>query len=228
MRALERVHAEQRQHQLANGGNSHSVSFAARPGGLTPNASTLDVPLMAMEISTADRGPTVFAIVDGVAPDSPAAEAGLKRGDRILAIGDVRVVVPVANGDNKVLSPNGTVDATIPEGSLPTEEPVVLTPFQRLPAYIAANEGVPIEVTVLRRRGGDTDIVNVESAATTAVDTLTLRLTPQKWSGRGLLGCHIVPVESGTVPGAATSNASAASSMRRPARPEPQVMLGSR
>lgn len=46
----------------------------------------------------------------------------------------------------------------------------------------AAAESASIEITVQRSNG-----------VTGALDTATVRLTPRPWSGRGLVGCHIVP-----------------------------------
>ncbi|KNC98458.1 uncharacterized protein SPPG_06158 [Spizellomyces punctatus DAOM BR117] len=85
-----------------------------------------------------------FALVNGVAPDSPADEAGMKRNDLILRF--------------------GTVDATHREG------------LKRLSDLVAGSENKPIDILV--RRDG-------------TVTALTV--TPHKWSGRGLLGCHLVP-----------------------------------
>lgn len=56
----------------------------------------------------------------------------------------------------------------------------------------AAADNAAIELRVQRRRnnqeGGD------DAGETNAVTTLLLQLKPRPWSGRGLLGCHIVPV----------------------------------
>ncbi|GAA5862291.1 hypothetical protein JCM8547_007590 [Rhodosporidiobolus lusitaniae] len=50
-------------------------------------------------------------------------------------------------------------------------------------ALVGRSEGVELELVV--RRGGE---------------RVDLRLKPSKWSGRGLLGCHIVPYSASTAP----------------------------
>ncbi|CAO3570422.1 unnamed protein product [Mortierella alpina] len=95
-----------------------------------------------------DRDLSPFARVNGVAPDSPAKEAGLIQGDMIVAFGSVNAKTP---------------------NVLPS-----------LSEHVQSRENKPILVKVLRG----------ESA-----DLHSLILVPkQGWGGRGLLGCHIVPV----------------------------------
>lgn len=48
-----------------------------------------------------------------------------------------------------------------------------------LPGLLNSHENVSVDV-IVQREGGE---------------TLTLRLIPKRWSGRGLLGCHVVPLE---------------------------------
>lgn len=50
-----------------------------------------------------------------------------------------------------------------------------------LPGLLSSHENIPVDV-----------IVHREGSAT---GTLTLRLTPKRWTGRGLLGCHVIPTE---------------------------------
>jgi len=47
-----------------------------------------------------------------------------------------------------------------------------------LGALVGANKGVELKIVVLREAGTSYE---------------TLRLTPNEWSGRGMLGCHVVP-----------------------------------
>jgi 26S proteasome regulatory subunit N4 len=52
-------------------------------------------------------------------------------------------------------------------------------------AVVGRSEGIPIVVKVLRRTG----------AGSGDVQELSLQLTPRRnWGGRGLLGCHLLPV----------------------------------
>ncbi|CAG7852215.1 SubName: Full=Related to 26S proteasome non-ATPase regulatory subunit 9 {ECO:0000313/EMBL:CCA67644.1} [Serendipita indica DSM 11827] len=91
-----------------------------------------------------------FARVDGVAPNSPAATAGLRREDELVQFGRL------------------------------TAEDFRQAPrsLQPLATLVAEYENRALEV-VIRREGS----------------VLTLNFTPRAgWGGRGLLGCHIVPV----------------------------------
>lgn len=88
-----------------------------------------------------------FARVDGVAPGSPANEAGLLREDLLLTFG-------------------GLSAASFSSGSL-----------QPLATMVASQENRQMVVRV--RRGAE---------------DIDLNFTPRKWGGRGLLGCHIVPI----------------------------------
>ncbi|KAL1919510.1 uncharacterized protein VTP21DRAFT_2203 [Calcarisporiella thermophila] len=115
--ALYEVHAQNREQQ-------HSASFSSHPAE--------------------DVHP--FALVDSVAPDSPASQAGLMRGDKIVRFGELH------EGNHRGL--------------------------QALPGVVTRNEGKAIMVTLER-----------------ASERITIELVPrQGWGGRGLLGCHIIPL----------------------------------
>ena len=62
-------------------------------------------------------------------------------------------------------------------------------PMQAIASLLASSEGKKIETVVLRREGGEDGGVGAAAGAS----LVTLRLTPQKWEGRGLLGCHLQP-----------------------------------
>ena len=89
--------------------------------------------------------PQPFAIVDDVSPQSPAKNAGLKVGDKIVAFGSVTHV-------------NHEQLANV---------------AKELRAHV--NQTVQLQVQ-------------------RADAVITLQLTPQQWAGRGLLGCHILPL----------------------------------
>jgi len=89
-----------------------------------------------------------FAKVDGVAPGSPAAEAGLQRGDLVVKFG------------------------ALTQRSFPSSS------IEPLATLVAGSENLSLPISVLR--GEEQQMTQ-------------LNLTPQKWGGRGLLGCHIVP-----------------------------------
>jgi len=111
---------------------AQSSSIPSRPAA-SRTANTTDVP-------------TPFASVDRVFADSPAFEAGVKVGDKIVQFGDANWL----NHDN----------------------------MRKVAEVVQRNEGRPIPVRVLR----DTTVAQFQ-------------LTPRRdWGGRGLLGCHIVPI----------------------------------
>lgn len=92
-----------------------------------------------------------FALVDLVFPGSPAAEAGLCTGDRVVAFGSV-----TNKNNNRLKALSELVGCSIGQ-----------------------------EVVVEVERGG----------VTGASRRKTLTLTPQRWNGQGVLGCHLVPYD---------------------------------
>ncbi|KAK9729346.1 putative 26S proteasome regulatory subunit [Basidiobolus ranarum] len=93
-----------------------------------------------------------FAVVNAVAPDSPALEAGLEKGDKIIRFGEINY----SNHES----------------------------LQAVGRLVASNEGKTLILLVERNDNSD-------GGST----TITLKLTPKGgWGGRGLLGCHILPL----------------------------------
>ncbi|KAK9370310.1 hypothetical protein V1509DRAFT_617394 [Lipomyces kononenkoae] len=93
-----------------------------------------------------------FAVVNTVDQRSPAHEAGLIKGDKIIKFG------PINAGNHQRLA--------------------------RLATVVQENENSPIEITVIRE---------IDEAQARA--EVNLVLTPrQGWGGRGLIGCHILPL----------------------------------
>ncbi|KAK9374494.1 uncharacterized protein V1513DRAFT_445832 [Lipomyces chichibuensis] len=93
-----------------------------------------------------------FAVVNTVVELSPAHEAGLIKGDKIVKFGSVHA------GNHQKLT--------------------------RLATVVQENENSAIEITVIR------DIDEAQARA-----EVNLILTPrQGWGGRGMLGCHILPL----------------------------------
>mmetsp|Transcript_2866 Transcript_2866/g.7867 ORF Transcript_2866/g.7867 Transcript_2866/m.7867 type:complete len:328 (-) Transcript_2866:1664-2647(-) len=106
-----------------------------------------------------------FARVDGIAKESPAEDAGMHVGDLVTRFGPL----DVKNHDRL-----RAVAKLVPE---------------------VAGEGGTIRLLVLRFRGeqkhsGDNDY-NDEATW----EEIALFLRPRPFSGRGLLGCHIIPYE---------------------------------
>ncbi|EEP78642.1 hypothetical protein UREG_03488 [Uncinocarpus reesii 1704] len=95
---------------------------------------------------------TPFAKVSSVADGSPAAQAGMKVGDKIRSFGTVNWM----NHEN----------------------------LRKISEVVQSNEGMPLIVKVARSGEPSQALVNH-----------TLQLTPRRnWGGRGLLGCHLVPL----------------------------------
>ena len=115
---------------------------------------------------------TPLARIDSVAPHSPAQRAGLQAGDLVLEFGPIRAANDNDNDDND--TDNDTDD-------------FIMTALAQL---VPRSVGQPLHIrvqrpTVLLTTGANT--------GTTTTTIKTLSLTPQPWSGRGLIGCHIVP-----------------------------------
>lgn len=104
-------------------------------------------------------GMRAFADIDEVTTASPAAMAGLRVGDKLLALGNVTATT-------------GGV-AALP-GILQVRCKMTYGPCWHL---LQASEGTALRA-VVRRDGRSVE----------------LQFTPQRWSGRGLLGCHLVPL----------------------------------
>jgi 26S proteasome non-ATPase regulatory subunit 9 len=98
----------------------------------------------AMDISTPSLQP--FAVVDELAPNSPASEAGIQLGDRLLQFGGITAQTP--------------------------------NTLQQVAAELQACEGRAVDAAFLRLGVGE----------------VRLQLVPRRWSGRGLLGCHLQPL----------------------------------
>ncbi|KAK9896477.1 26S proteasome non-ATPase regulatory subunit 9 [Cystobasidium minutum MCA 4210] len=92
-----------------------------------------------------------FASCNGVAPGSPAATAGLLRGDKFLRIGSI----------------NSTNHESL----------------RAVATEVQANENRTVTIDVLRVQEGSVEETKI-----------SLVLIPKAWAGRGLLGCHIIPI----------------------------------
>ncbi|RUP52170.1 26S proteasome non-ATPase regulatory subunit 9-like protein [Jimgerdemannia flammicorona] len=134
--ALHAVHAENKAKMAAEG----EPQAKTAPTQSDPESTTAPA-----QPSQPTQQP--FAIVNAVAPDSPAQEAGLLKGDKFLQFGP-------ANAENH-------------------------RKLQALNEVVAQSENKTIDITVLRN----------------AEETVYLTLTPRReWGGKGMLGCHILPL----------------------------------
>jgi 26S proteasome non-ATPase regulatory subunit 9 len=143
---LPQVLAEARMQALAETTDAPATSPTGTSSGPTPQQRPGD--------DVDDTVMLPFVEIDQVFPGSPAEEAGLQVGDRVLAFGPVRGV------------------ATLPLPELTDLVPIV-----------QGNENATVTVQVQRHGGGD---------AADAVERVILELTPKRWSGAGLLGCHLI------------------------------------
>jgi len=95
---------------------------------------------------------TPFAVVNSVVEGSPAAQAGMKVGDKIQSFGNINWV----NHEN----------------------------LSKVAELVLHSEGNSVLVKVARQIGPEQEPTN-----------LSLPLTPRRnWGGRGLLGCHLLPL----------------------------------
>ncbi len=122
-------------------------SFSTNINSTSQSLSTVQIP---------------FAVIDAVAPDSPASEANLCNGDLITQFGSINYL----NHRNL----QALMEAV----------------------HGAYEKKKPIEITVLRRRrmSVEHDIPHLVEAGVRV--SRTVEIIPRPWGGRGLLGCHIV------------------------------------
>ncbi|KAI8140573.1 26S proteasome non-ATPase regulatory subunit 9 [Fennellomyces sp. T-0311] len=121
----------------------HKVHQASRTTDQATAAITQPTPPATVQQPLVPAAP--FALVNAVAPDSPADASGLRRNDKVVKFGHVHA----ENHDR----------------------------LQALNRLVGQSENKAIKVVVSRDN-----------------TSLELTLIPREWSGRGTLGCHIVPL----------------------------------
>mmetsp|Transcript_4655 Transcript_4655/g.13162 ORF Transcript_4655/g.13162 Transcript_4655/m.13162 type:complete len:333 (-) Transcript_4655:1018-2016(-) len=135
---------------------------AGGAGGAAPSA----LALASASASAGQQPPLVpFALVDGVSPDSPAAEAGLVEGDLLLRFG------PVHHLNHRDLR---AVLELVPTAAANQDE-VAITLLRREQPSVEPGWTHPAD----------------EAAAERRRRRMIVKIRPRPWSGRGLLGCHI-------------------------------------
>jgi 26S proteasome non-ATPase regulatory subunit 9 len=153
--------------------NGHTRSFDRLDechNRVVPNSTDVVQEATDTAVPTVASAPTIatrtsvdvpFAVVDEVAPDSPAEDCGLRPGDLIVHFG------PVNYYNHRNLS---AIAEIVPD---------------------AAAKGRELTVVVLRRRRMSVDHDVPHSVETGIRIKKEIKLSPRTWSGRGLLGCHI-------------------------------------
>ena len=116
-----------------------------------------------------------FATIGEVTEGSPASSAGLIAGDRIIAFGDITLAD---------LTPLQSMARHLQVGHLLLRNAHALSIYAFNLAMITPTrdqekQGQPVTVMLLRRGG-----------------TRELQLTPQRWSGQGLLGARVLPLQA--------------------------------
>ena len=183
--------------ESSSGGNASNATMTT--AATTAVAAAPAPPPAARPAAAAPRTRLIpFARVGDVAASSPAQEAGMQVGDRVVSFGTVSVSVPSSSSSSSSssLPPSAGANA----------------PLSRLPAEVAAAlaAGRSIDVVVLRAGaggigggggvsegggGGGGGGIEGGGVGNAPVREVSLRLTPREgWGGRGALGCHLRPL----------------------------------
>ncbi|KAL1957239.1 hypothetical protein VTO42DRAFT_6145 [Malbranchea cinnamomea] len=129
-----------------------SLQEAERARADATRQSPVPAEIMEAEPPSSGLVEAPFARVNSVAPGSPAAQAGLKTGDKVRNFGGINWM----NHEN----------------------------LTKIAQVVQQNEGRVVQVKITRPN----------ESGQGATD-LSLQLTPRRnWGGRGLLGCHLVPL----------------------------------
>lgn len=172
-----------------------AVSAGRAPIAATPGVTRAVLPRALAAIraaagaARAELARDAVALVHAVYPGSPASRAGLRAGDRLVAIG------PVNKYEGGGMRALGGVLADHRDAPI---EVVVLRQRRRRTADendadgVRAEEETQRERTAPRHLNGDTAGAGADADAA-VFSVLTLVLTPQEWHGHGLLGAHVLP-----------------------------------
>ena len=120
-----------------------------------------------------EEGPA-FAIVDIVQPGSPSSAAGVAGGDRVLRLGTLRLMAP----QTRAVGSERLTESASARGGRQAGPVTVAELFQMLPGEVGRHENERMPVVV--ERGNR---------------VLSFWLIPRRWHGRGLLGCHLTPIQ---------------------------------
>ncbi|XP_026192028.1 26S proteasome non-ATPase regulatory subunit 9 [Cyclospora cayetanensis] len=163
---LLRVHAESAKAQI----DQQDLRAPKQPDTTEVAGEQDEVPPPPIE----DEGPA-FAVVDVLQPGGPSGIAGIAAGDRVLRLGTLRLPV----GRNAAAgSTQNHRKGPLPGGDSSSRALTATQIFELLPGEVARYENERMPVVV--QRGSR---------------VISLWLVPRQWHGKGLLGCHIKPLQ---------------------------------
>jgi 26S proteasome non-ATPase regulatory subunit 9 len=171
----------------SSAGSSARQANGSAASASSASASSSASPSAAASSTTASLRP--FILVDEVQSNSPAHEAGLCVGDRVVRFGSLSGVSSSSSSSGVSSSSGSSSGGSGSSGSIAASPSL-----NDVAAEVRRNENVAIEVTVLRSAREAAATGDASGSSGPDVVRVTLSLVPHKWPGQGLLGCHIVPV----------------------------------
>lgn len=120
-----------------------------------------------------------FARVNTVASESPAALAGLQPNDLIVQFGELQITEDVSGSGTSHTSSTTVFGQMAP----------------MVPTAAATGRSIPVQVARQQRHAANMETQTEHPDDNDNVEIVTLQLFPKPWAGRGLLGCHLLPME---------------------------------
>ncbi|CAI7860527.1 unnamed protein product [Closterium sp. NIES-53] len=145
---------------------------AASPAATSTSAAAPNADVTAAALPSS----TPFAMVDEVTPGSPAEVDGVRLGDRLLRFGSVAAAAAGGGAAAADSAPAGEVTEGREGGGGSRVAGGGAELLKQVAAELQGSEGRGVNMTVLR-----------------AGNVVELLVTPRRWGGRGLLGCHLSP-----------------------------------
>ena len=191
------------------------MAFAPAAGGGS-STSAVDPPVIAVPPSAAPRvvpesaAPPVnpqftpaFALIDDVAEGGPASSAGLAVGDQLVSMGDLTATELRGPGGRLNLAPLGQLVGgsegqalAVVRACKHAHTSAACPPLPQFGSHARLNARCNVRLT-LRARANNAAISRVgglEQVVLRDSAYQQLQLTPRRWSGNGLLGCHLNPL----------------------------------
>ena len=192
------------------------MAFAPAAGGGS-STSAVDPPVIAVPPSAAPRvapesaaPPLIpqftpaFALIDDVAEGGPASSAGLAVGDQLVSMGDLTATELRGPGGRLNLAPLGQLVGgsegqalAVVRACKHAHTSAACPPLPQFGSHARLNARCNVPFLTLRARANDAAISLVgglEQVVLRDSAYQQLQLTPRRWSGNGLLGCHLNPL----------------------------------